>query len=117
MKPATLNLTIRRGVSFGPVTITGRDLAGALVPLAGWSAFSQVRLAPGEAVVLDFAPLIAADDAAGIVTLPEVTWAVTATLADGVYFWDLILQTPAGRRLDPCISGTVTVLTPTTLPT
>ena len=117
MEAGTLNLTIRRGVSFGPVAITCLGTDGQPLPLAGWAAFAQMRQSPDDPVLLDFAPVIAADDAAGLVTFPVVDYATTAALQDGVYFWDLILQTAEGRRLDPSISGTVTVSTPLTQPT
>ncbi len=116
MTPGTLNLVLKRGVTFGPVTITCTDANGAAVALGGWSAFAHVRKDPAAGLLLDFAPVIAGNDTAGIVTLPAVPWAATAALEAGVFFWDLILQDPAGRRLDPILSGTVTVTTPTTQP-
>lgn len=116
MTPGTLNLVLKRGITFGPVTISCTDADNAVLPLGGWSAFAHVRKDPAGPLVLDFAPVIAGNDTAGLVTLPAVPWATTATLAAGVYFWDLLLQDPAGRRLDPILSGTVTVTTPLTQP-
>lgn len=116
MDPGTLNLTIKRGVSFGPARIICRNAAGEIVPLAGWQAYAQMRKSPDDPVLIDFSPNIASDDADGLVTLPVISYSLTAALSNGVFFWDLILQTPDGRRLDPSLSGTVTVSTPLTQP-
>lgn len=116
MDPGTLNFQIKRGVSFGPARIICRNAAGEIVPLAGWQAYAHMRKSPDDPVLIDFNPQIASDDADGLVTLPVISYAITADLTNGVFFWDLILQTPDGRRLDPSLSGTVTVATPLTQP-
>lgn len=90
-----------------------RDDVGDPVPLAGWSAYAQMRSSSSSStVVYDFEPVIAADDADGKVTLPAISHTTTATIPAGVYMWDLILQNPDGDRLPPILSGIVTVRTP-----
>ena len=116
MEPGTLNFDIKRGVTFGGVALTCRDKAGGIVPLAGWKAYAQMRKSPEEPVLLDFLPQIAADDAVGLVTIPPVSHTLTAGLENGVYFWDLILENPSGRRFEPSLSGSATVTTPLTQP-
>ena len=111
-----LDLAIARGADFGPVLISCQDAEGAAVPLAGWSAYAQARRSPAAAVVLDFAPVIAADDAAGLITLPALGHAATALLPAGIYAWDIILQDPAGIRYAPFLSGALAITTPTTQP-
>jgi hypothetical protein len=114
MSRATLNLEILKGTTFGPVQIICKDAAGVVVPLAGWSAYAEVRKDEKSSVILDLAPVIAADDAAGLVTLPEIGWQTTDDLPTMVGQWDLILEDPSGRRLPPFLGGRVTIALPIT---
>ncbi len=109
-----VNIHIRRGVTFGPVTITAFTSEGVPKPLAGWSAYAQVRKVPTGPLVLDLAPVILAGDTAGLITIPAIPYATTAGLIDGNYVWDMILQDGAGRRYEPEVSGAVVITTPTT---
>ena len=114
MAKATLNLEILKGTTFGPIQITCKDAAGVPVPLAGWSAFAEVRKDEKSSLILDLAPVIAPDDAAGLVTLPEIAWDATDDLPVMVGQWDLILEDPDGRRLPPFLGGRVTIALPIT---
>jgi hypothetical protein len=109
MAAEKLNLDITKGTSYGPVQISCTDALGAPVPLAGWKAFAEARKSVNGIVVLDFAPVIAADDAAGLVTFPALAYAATAALPAGSFGWDVILETPAGIRLEPFLAGVLTV--------
>ena len=107
---ATLNLTIRRGTTFGPVLITCKDSAGAVVPLAGFTAFAEARKGVGSAVVIDFAPVIQSNDAAGLITIPAIAYADTDDLPSCSIPWDLILQDPQGvRTTEPILEGVVSI--------
>jgi hypothetical protein len=86
------------------------------VPLAGWAAYAHVRRKPDGPLVLDLAPVIAADDAAGLVEIPHLPWATTTALAYGSYVWDLILETPAGVRIGPLLAGSFNVVPINTQP-
>lgn len=114
MSRSTLNLEILKGTTFGPIQIICKDAAGVAVPLAGWSAFAEVRKDEKSSVVLDLTPVIAANDAAGLVTLPAIAWGTTDDLPVMVAQWDLILQDPTGRRLPPFLGGRVTISLPIT---
>ncbi len=107
--PAPLPLSLIRGVNFGPVMIHCKDAGDVAVPLAGWKAFAEVRKDPSSSLVLDLTPVIDADDAEGLITLPEILHAATAVLAEGSFAWDLILEDPTGRRLDPIAAGPFTI--------
>ena len=96
---------LRRGINFGPVEITGTDGEGDPTALAGWKAYAQVRKASDGPLVLDLAPVIAADDADGLITLPEVLPAASRLLEAGSFIWDLILEDPWGRLLEPVLGG------------
>lgn len=118
---ATLNLSIVRTASFGPVAITCQRLAEdgvtlEVVPLAGWSAYAEVRKSPGKAVVLDLSPVITADDAAGLITLPKIDHTALANLPLGTHAWDLILEDPDGVRYPPLVSGKADITRTTTEP-
>lgn len=113
MSALTVNLAITAGVDFGPVVITCYDALGAVLPLAGWKAYSEARSRtrgkPDGAAIIDFAPVIASDDAAGVVTVPALTYAQTADLPAGTYYWDLVLENPSGVRLEPPVVGSVVI--------
>jgi len=109
-----VNLTIKRGTTFGPYQILCKDANGAAVPLAGYSAKAEARKNNDSELALDLAPAIEADDAAGIITLPEIPWETTADIAENLLKWDLILIDPSGKKLPPFVSGEITVETPIT---
>ena len=104
---ATSAPMLRRGVNFGPVEITGTDDATPPVAtaLAGWKAYAHVRINSDSPLVLDLAAVIEADDADGLITLPEILPAASRLLDAGSFVWDLILEDPAGRVLPPVMGG------------
>ena len=107
---AVLNLTIKRGTTFGPVLITCKDMNGAVVPLAGYSAFAEARKGPESTVIIDFAPVIEANDAAGLITIPAIPYSTTKDLSPCLVQWDLILQSADGTRAtEPLFSGKVSI--------
>lgn len=107
---ATLNLTINRGTTFGPVLITCKDASGVAVPLAGYTAYAEARKAAGRSVVIDFAPIIEDDDADGLITIPAIPYADTADIPPCSIPWDLILESPDGiRATDPILEGRVSI--------
>lgn len=108
MTPATLDLTVTRGVTFGPVVITCKDANGAAVNLAGYTPFAEVRKKAGEAVVRDLA-LAITNAAAGEVTIPEISDEATMKMTKGSYRWDFVLQNAGGKRFGPHAAGTFIV--------
>ena len=67
-------------------------------------------------IVLDLAPVIAVDDAAGLITIPEIDFAITKDLCPMVAEWDLILQDADGNRWPPSIAGRFTITNTVTQP-
>jgi hypothetical protein len=105
-----LNLTINRGTTFGPVLITAKDGAGAVVPLAGYTAYAEARKTANRDVVIDFAPVIAADDTAGLITIPAIAHDLTKDIPSCSIPWDLILEAPDGTRAtEPIFEGRVSI--------
>jgi hypothetical protein len=116
MTPATLNLTIRPGLTFGPVEITCKDAAGNPVDLTGWTAWAEVRRSQGESVILDLTPQIT-DAPAGKITLSKSREDTAGLRITGSkYFWDLILARPNGDRIGPIVAGTVQIVSTITRP-
>jgi len=114
---ATLDLTITRYTTAGPWLITCKDANGAVVPLAGYSAFAEIRKDQNCPVIYDLAPVIEDDDAAGLVTIPAITPATSKGLPSIGAKWDLILQSPDGTRAtEPLLSGRVAINLPITQP-
>ncbi len=107
---ATLNLTIKRGTTFGPIIITAKDGTGAVVPLAGYTAYAAARKGPGSGVVIDFAPIIESDDADGLITIPAIPHATTKDIPSCSIPWDMILEAPDGTRAtEPLLEGRVSI--------
>ena len=104
-----LNLEIQRGLTFGPIEVYCKADDGTPFPLAGWSAASQAGQYPGSTAAIDLRPVIAEDDADGLITIPEITFADASALTLGDFTFDLVLIDPDGKR--PCVllGGTVTV--------
>ncbi len=108
MQPANLDLTIYKGITFGPILITCNDSEGAPVDLTGYTAFATARpLAPGWPGEINLVPTIT-DAAAGQLTI-TMTDDQTQALTTGKWGYDLVLQNPAGERLGPYLAGTLHV--------
>lgn len=110
MTPANIDLSIDRGVRFGPVTLTCLDGSNVAVDLTGYTAYAQVRDRPTGGLVFDLEPEIS-DPGAGIITISK-TQAQTDAMSDGInYGWDLMLEDAAGVRTGPYFAGKVAVRT------
>jgi hypothetical protein len=103
MIPAKLPLKITRGTTFKPVIIHCKDKDGAAVDISGWTPFAEVRKSSCDSVVVDLAPTVT-DGPAGEITIPAIQDETTVGYTAGDYFWDLILETPAGERLGPYVA-------------
>ncbi len=106
MTPATLNLKIYHGITFGPVVITCSDDDEVAVDLTNWLVYAEARI-DFRTPMFDLAPTVT-DATAGEITL-ALTDEQTAALPVGNFRWDLILENPAGERLGPYIAGTCIV--------
>jgi len=107
MKAARLNLTIVKGITFGPLLINCKNAAGQPVDLTDWSVFAEVRVNPKAALAFSLEPEIT-EAAAGEITI-GFTDEETQELPAGHYGWDLVLERPSGERLGPYVTGKLTV--------
>lgn len=110
-----LDLTIRRGITFGPVLIHCRNAANLPVNLTGWQAFAHARISSASPLAFDLFPTIS-DPINGVVSIGEFSIYQTMEFRNGNYIWDLVLMNTADKRIGPLIGGTVVVETPSTLP-
>lgn len=107
--PGNLPLKMRRGSSFGPISIFCKDGAGAPFNLTSYSVFAVARSFPLSTSPLDLHPEITAGTTGEIVI--EFTDEETQRdFPTGEYEYDLILETPAGARGLPLIVGKLTVV-------
>jgi hypothetical protein len=68
MSPATLNLTLRPGITFGPLIFTALDSARVALDLTGYTPFAEVRKSPSSAVELYLYPALLPTGDVGDVT-------------------------------------------------
>lgn len=114
---ATLDLAINRFTTFGPIRITCKDSSGVPVPLAGYTAFAEIRKDQNHPVIIDLAPVIESDDSDGLITIPAIPPSISKELASTGARWDMILQAPDGSRAtEPILSGLVSINLPITQP-
>ena len=91
---AGTNFDIHAGETF-TASFTCKDDIGAVVNLTGYTARALVRLTPpSTTTVIDLTPTIPTP-ANGIISVSVATTGVDA----GIYYWDLVLDTPGGDVL------------------
>lgn len=105
MTPATLNLTIWRGITLDPIIFNVKDGNGNPVSLNGWQVFANSRNGTGKLINLN--PTITNANN-GQVTI-SLSANDTKNFNAGEQYWDLIFQNPGGSRLGPYISGKIFV--------
>jgi hypothetical protein len=105
MTPATLNLTIYRGITLDSIIFNLKDGSGNPVNLGGWQVFAKSRNGTGK--VIDLNPLIT-NVAAGQVTI-SLDGTATNSFSTGEQQWDMIFQNPAGNKIGPYIDGKIFV--------
>ena len=104
VKAAVLNPTITRGITFGPLKIVVKDAAQSVIDITGWSVFAMAAHKDG---VVDLQPAVTSG-VDGEVTI-ELTDEETLAFPEGAMRWDLVFQTPDGKRIGPYIKGVITV--------
>ena len=108
------DITIYRGLTFGPFLIYATDSLGAPYDLTGWTSHASVKKRASGPEILDLSPTIT-NAAIGESTI-ELTKVITLNLNEAIAYWDFVLETPAGKLLGPFIRGVFTVTTPMTQP-
>jgi hypothetical protein len=87
---------------------TGTNRVWTKRPITSWGVWAYVRDKVGGTLIIDLAPDLT-NAAVGKVDL-SMTDSETYVLDAGNYFWDLILQNPAGERLGPLFAGTFNII-------
>src|SRR5436190_23347316 len=111
MIPAKYDLTIWRGIDFGPILFRFQDENGDPIDMTGWLAFAQGRR-------INLTPTLS--DAANGEWSVSKTKDETILMPVGKEKWDWILEIPGGTRIGPVMKGTIdvkeTVTQPGTIP-
>lgn len=107
MTPGNLNLTMFRGVTFGPVVMRCQDANGNAVSLENYTPYAQARKVPCGPVVFNLAPSLS-NGPNGEITIAHNV-ANLATFPTGSFGWDLVLQAPNGAVIGPIVAGRVSV--------
>jgi hypothetical protein len=103
MFPGAYNITLVRGSTF---SVIGLQLLGGSGPfdLTGFTCQSQVRVQPGEDVILDLEPVVS-DAVSGMVELTTLTDEETSLFPIGVYHWDFLLVDVYNEVFGPIVVG------------
>lgn len=104
LQPGKLDLICRKGITFGPITLSLDDENGADFDLTGYSVFAEVKTAKGAgAVFLNLSPTVS-NATAGQISI-SLTDTQTAALTAGTYGWDLVIENASGERTGPILQG------------
>lgn len=109
MIPARYDLTIWRGIDFGPILFRFQDENGDPIDMRGWQAFAAGRKIDLNPVFTNVGP-------------DYNEWSVSKTKDQTILFavgqekWDWILQIPGGVRIGPVMKGTLSIKETVTQP-
>lgn len=108
--PGNLPLEMRRGVTFGPITLVFRDSNGVLINLTGYTARGVARPEIPSPNQFDLEPTISAPATDGKVVI-EFTDEETAQLFPaGIYNYAITLTNGSAEIFGPFVAGVLTVI-------
>lgn len=111
--PGNLPLRIRRGIAFGPIDFVLKDANNAAFDLTGYTAQCVARPELDSPDEIDFGAVIYTAPTNGVVRLPAQTDEQVATLlrpfGDVEMPYDLVLIDSGGNKLEPSVSGILTI--------
>lgn len=113
--PGNLPLKMRRGSTFGPISIFCKDGLGAAFNLTGYAAFGVARRETQSSDTYDLQPAITAG-LTGEIKIEFTDEQTIQLFPAGEYAYDLVLEAPGGVRGNPLIAGTLTVIDENTRP-
>ena len=95
-----------RGCRFPAWGATTLQMIGGSGPfdLTGYTAQAEVRVQPGDTVILDLEPIVTAP-LSGTITLAVFTDEETAIFQSGVYQWDLLLTDVTNQVIGRFLAG------------
>ena len=106
MTPGAYNFTMTRGCRFPAWGATTLQMIGGSGPfdLTGYTAQAEVRVQPGDTVILDLEPVVTTP-LTGTITLAVFSDEETELYAAGVYQWDLILTDVTNQVMGRFLAG------------
>lgn len=115
-KGKELDLVLRQGATFGPITCTLKDSTGNPVNITGYTFAAQIRKTPSSRKATGCAAVCSVVNGAAGQFSFEFTAANTASLyagedensEDSLYFWDMELIQPDSKVM-PLVYGKVRV--------
>lgn len=111
--PGNLPLRIRRGIGFGPITFNFKNALGAAFDLTGYTAEFTARPEENSPNKLNLTASVEAPATGGQVKLAEMTDEQVAValrpFPDGEMPYDLVLINVSGNKLEPPVSGILTI--------
>ena len=108
MTPAYLELDIRTGTVFAPMTISFDQADLSPFNLTGYTCAAKIKTEPEGTLIYDLAPTVT-NAAGGQCTIPRIDDSVTATLTLGTFQWDFILIDGSSNASGPYLEGRVTI--------
>lgn len=106
--PALFPIKIRRGIHYGPLTITCNDSNDTPVDISGFGVFAVGRPETESPTLVDLQPEIT-DGPGGVVTI-DLDDADTLQFPVGDYVWDLVLENLDSERIGPFLAGPLTII-------
>lgn len=107
LDPATFNITIERGVSYGPIVFVCYS-AGRVVDLTGFTAHAQVRVSADDPILLDLQPVIT-DEPGGKIQLGAYSSDTTLAFMEIDGIWSLVIENSDGNWLPEIVTGTCVI--------
>lgn len=103
MTPFKLNLTIIKGITFGPVIFNFKQQDGSPFPLTNYNVLAYARRYHNAKAKINISPNVT--DAANGQAQINLSDEQTLAFMGGEYGWDLILEDGSGIRTGPYFAG------------
>jgi hypothetical protein len=110
-----MTIPIVRGVSFLPYVIQMQDANSDPIDLTGCTAYATAVRPNSGTVVFSFDAEIT-DEANGEITFNEMSPLETKAIAEGIWKFDLVIETAAGRRTQYLAGSIANVTSAATIP-
>lgn len=109
LAPGNLPLIMRRGSTFGPISIFCKTGLGGAFDLTGYNAFMVARPEVPSPNSLNLNPSITAG-VTGEIVVTKTDEQTQRDFPAGEYIYDLVLESSGGVRGAPTLAGRLTVL-------
>ncbi len=108
--PYNLPLTIKKGVTYGPVVFQFKKEDGTPFDLTNggtWKVFANARRTHDAVFKIDLNPIVT--NAVGGEVTVQFSDEQTLAMMGGEYGWDMVLEVPTGERIGPYFEGVLKI--------